>query len=175
VPASDWIGERPKGQSKRSNTTIDPYGPYMAKISAVTLPSFSIEFLAESIGSGFDHLVPAGVPLDLTSITPVDGKHSIEAGAIINRLWANQTTQGFKLWTTASAEALEEFYIVPFAVDDLAGIDKKATGERACNALRWQTMLYEDRLPASYQALTVAQKVLVRAKYQMIVSRKVAL
>lgn len=147
----------------------------MAKVSSVTLPTFSIEFLAESLGSGFDHLVPAGVPLDLTSITPVGGVHSIEAGAIINRLWANQTTQAFKLWTTASSEALEEFYIVPWAVADLAGIDKTATGERACNALRWQTMLYEDRLPASYQALTAPQKLLVRQKYQMIVSRKVAL
>lgn len=148
----------------------------MAKVSSLTQGGYAPDFLAEPMGSGSDHLIPAGLPIDITSITPVDGKHSIEAGAIVNRLWANQTTQKFKLWTgTGTPEALEEFYIVPFAVNDLAGVDATSTGERACNGLRWNTMIYEDRLPASYQTMTAAQKLTIRGKYQMIVSRKVAL
>ena len=148
----------------------------MAKVSSLTMSGYAPDFLAESIGSGFDHLLPAGVPLDLTSIPVVDGKQSIEAGAIINRLWSLQTTGKFKLWTgTGTPDALEEFYIVPFAVNDLAGISIEATGEAACNALRWNTLLYEDRLPAYYQALSAPLKLTIRGKYQMIVGRKVAL
>lgn len=148
----------------------------MAKVSSLTTSGYAPDFLAESIGSGFDHLLPAGIPLDLTSIPVVDGKQSIEAGAIVNRLWTLQTTGKFKLWTgTGTPDALEEFYIVPFAVDDLAGIAIEATGEAACNALRWNTLLYEDRLPAYYQALSPALKLPIRGKYQMIVGRKVAL
>lgn len=148
----------------------------MAKVSALTQGGYAPDFLAEPLGSGSDHLIPAGLPVDTTSITPVDGKYPIEAGAIVNRLWANQTTQKFKLWTGAGTpEALEEFYIVPFAVDDLTGVDIQSTGESACNGLRWQTMIYEDRLPASYQAISTGLKATIRGKYQMIVSRKVAL
>jgi hypothetical protein len=153
----------------------------MAKITAVTTPTFLPAFLAEPIGSGSDHLVPAGLPLDTASITAVSGIKSIAAGAIINRLWANQQAAGalgkFKLWDgTSTPEALEEFYIVPFAVEDLEGTGPSlSTGEAACNGLRWQTMLYEDRLPAYYQALSAALKLIIRGKYQMIVARKVAL
>lgn len=148
----------------------------MAKVSSVTLPTFLPDFLAEPIGSGSDHLVPAGVPLDLATVPTVDGKKSIAAGALINRLWANQAAGKFKLWDgTGTPEALEEFYIVPFAVADLAGVDKASTGEASCNALRWQTMIFEDRLPAVYQALSTGQKANFRNKYQMIVARKVAL
>lgn len=148
----------------------------MAKVSAVTQAGYLPDFLAESIGSGTDHLIPAGLPLDLTSIPVVEGKQDIQAGAIINRLWALQTTGKFKLWTgTGTPDALEEFYFVAFPVEDLAGIAKDKTGEAACNGLRWQTMIYEDRLPDYYQALTAAQKLPIRSKYQLIVSRKVAI
>lgn len=152
----------------------------MAKVSSLKTSGYAPDFLAESLGSGFDHLLPAGIPLDLTSIPVVDGKQNIEAGAIVNRLWVNQTTAAFKLWTgqtvaTVPPDALEEFYIVPFAVDDLAGTEIESTGEGACNALRWNTLLYEDRLPPSYQAVPAALKLTIRGKYQMIVGRKVAL
>lgn len=156
----------------------------MAKITAVTSPTFTPDFLAEPIGSGSDHLVPAGLPLDIASVTAVAGIKSIMAGAIINRLWANQVAAGatgkFKFWDgTGTPEALEEFYIVPFDVIDLEGLRSDwpplPTGEAGCNGLRWQTMLYEDRLPAYYQALSAALKLIIRNKYQMIVARKVAL
>lgn len=148
----------------------------MAKISAVTLSGFLPDFLAESVRCGTDRLIPAGLPLDLTSIPVVDGKQDIQAGAIVNRLWSLQATGKFKLWTgTGTPDALEEFFIVPFAVEDLAGLAKDKTGEAACNGLRWGTLIYEDRLPDYYQALSAALRVPIRDKYQMIVSRKVAL
>lgn len=156
----------------------------MAKITAVTTPTFLPDFLAESIGSGTDCLIPAGLPVDVASVTAVSGIKSIAAGAIVNRLWANQQGVGalgkFKLWDgTGTPDALEEFYIVPFAVVDLEGAQGLTfplpTGEAACNGLRWQTLIYEDRLPAYYQALSVALKNTIRNKYQMIVARKVAL
>jgi hypothetical protein len=155
----------------------------MAKITAITTPTFLPDFLAETIGSGTDHLIPAGLPVDVGSITAVNGIKSIAAGAIVNRLWANQQGAGalgkFKLWDgTGTPEALEEFYIVPFAVEDLEGVRSDMplpTGEAACNALRWNTLIYEDRLPAYYQALSATLKATIRGKYQMIVARKVAL
>lgn len=153
----------------------------MAKIVALTVPQFPPAFLAESIGSGTDCLIPGGLPIDTASITAdAKGLKSIEAGAIVNRLWANQALGKFKLWDgTGTPEALEEFYIVPFSVENLEGISSIAsappTGESACNGLRWGTMIYEDRLPAYYQALSASLKATIRGKYQMIIARKVAL
>jgi hypothetical protein len=143
----------------------------MAKIAAMTSPEFFPDFLAQPIGSGTDCLIPAGLPIDLTSITAdSSGNKNIQAGAIVNRLWANRSNGAFKLWTgTGSPEALEEFYIVPFPVMDLANT------EAACNGLRHGTLIYEDRLPQYFQALSEALKNQIRAKYQMIVSRKVAI
>ena len=154
---------------------------HMAKITTLTTPSFPPAFIAESIGSGTDCLIPAGLPIDLTSIVAdATGKKNIIAGAIVNRLWANQATGKFKNWDgTGTPDALEEFYIVPFDVlnlDGLAGdLMAPPTGEAACNGLRWMTMIYEDRLPAYYQALTPALKLPIRGKYQMIKARVVAL
>jgi hypothetical protein len=156
----------------------------MARITAVNAPTFSPDFLAEPIKSGTDCLIPAGLPLDIASITAVGGIKSIAAGAIVNRLWANQQGAGtlgkFKLWDgTGTPEALEEFYIVPFAVTDLEGVRSDMpplpTGEAACNALRWGVMIYEDRLPAYYQSLSAALRLPIRNRYQMIAARKVAL
>lgn len=156
----------------------------MARITAVNTPTFLPDFLAEPIKSGTDCLIPAGIPLDIASITAVGGIKSIAAGAIVNRLWANQQGVGalgkFKLWDgTGTPDALEEFYIVPFAVADLEGVRSDMpplpTGEAACNALRWGVMIYEDRLPAYYQSLSAALKLTIRGKYQMIAARKVAL
>jgi hypothetical protein len=152
----------------------------MARITATTTPTFLPDFLAEPIKSGTDCLIPAGIPLDLASITAANGIKSIAAGAIVNRLWANQATGKFKFWDgTGTPDALEEFYIVPFPVMDLEGVRSETmplpTGEAACNALRWGVMIYEDRLPAYYQALSAALKATIRGKYQMIAARKVAL
>lgn len=143
----------------------------MAKISALTTPLFPPAFLAEPIGSGSDHLIPAGLPLDLaTIVADAKGMKNITAGAVVNRLWANQTAGLFKLWDgTGTPDALEEFYIVPFTVMDLANT------EAACNGLRWQTLIFEDRLPAYYQALSAAVKLPIRSKYQTIKARMVAL
>lgn len=142
----------------------------MAKVTPMSSAMFLPAFIAEPIKSGTDLLMPAGFPLDLASITAdAAGKKNIEAGAIINRLFAQKANGLFKLWTgTGTPDALEEFYIVPFAVMDLANT------EAACNGLRSGTLIYEDRLPAYYQALSAALKATIGARYQMIFARKVA-
>lgn len=143
---------------------------FMAKITPLSTAKFLPAFIAEPLKSGTDHLMPAGLPLDLASITAdAMGKKNIEAGAIVNRLFAQKASGLFKLWTgTGTPDALEEFYIVPFAVMNLENT------EAACNGLRPGTLIYEDRLPAYYQALSAALKAQIGAKYQIIFARKVA-
>lgn len=143
---------------------------FMAKITPLSTAKFLPAFIAEPLKSGTDHLMPAGLPLDLASITAdAAGLKNIEAGAIVNRLFAQKASGLFKLWVgTGTPDALEEFYLVPFAAMDLANT------EAACNGLRPGTLIYEDRLPAYYQALTPALKAQIGAKYQMIFARKVA-
>lgn len=142
----------------------------MAKFVAWTVPSYPPAFIAEPIGSGTDHLIAAGLPVDPTNIVadPATGFKNIAAGAVINRSYANRNL-GLPFLVWDGVVPLEEFYIVPFSVTDLVG------REAACNGLRWQTLIYEDRLPASFQALTETLKLQFRAKYQMILARKVAL
>lgn len=149
----------------------------MARISPLTLPEFHPDIFAESVGSGTDHLVPGGLPLDVTTVPLVNGKRLLQAGSIVNRAAIIDPTlplPPYKYWNNASVEPLEDFLMVAFTIDDVSGVEKKSNADPGCNGVRPNTLIYEDRLPSYWAALTASKKTQIRQKYHMIFSRKVA-
>lgn len=151
----------------------------MARVVAFSATYDPPSFIAEALGSGSDYLIPGGLPLDIASVPAgTDGKKILKAGAIVNRLWANRANTKFKLWTgVGTPETLEDFFIVPFDAPlnqwFAASGNDLSNSEPACNGLRHGIMLWENRLPAYYQALTESLKIQIRAKYIMLLWRKV--
>lgn len=151
---------------------------YMARVSGLTLPEYPPDIMAESLGSGTDCLIPGGLPLDITSLPLVNGERLLQHGSIVNRLYPTDPTLPplpFKYWNNASADALQDFFFVVFQIDDASGIKKDSNADPGCSALRYGTMIYEDRLPTYWAAVDAAKKLIVRQRYTLLISRKVAL
>jgi hypothetical protein len=173
-----WEGESHKERARCSKPLTSSVKYTMARISGLTLPEYQPDFLAESLGSGTDSLIPGGLPLDITTVPLVNGKRVLQAGSIVNRLFATDPTAAplpFKYWNNASTDALQDFYFVAFQLDDASGVDASSNADPGCIGIRDGIMIYEDRLPAYWAAVDAAKKAIVRQKYTLLTSRRVAL